>query len=245
MTTFNALAFKTLYEMSRQSGIEGFAHYLDGDADAIRAIRSATYDALETLPDGRISPTAEVELNLPDDLQQDAATLFTLALRKQTVFHGNGACFALTNTQIEKMLALLEQNNNATSLDSSEKKSLTELFQKIIDDSPNSLSKDCVTKIGIDGGAESPDFSCDQKTMSTLFHTWGKLVRHVKSDNDFAKVLALSPENKQHILSQGVFGGVLKDPSKTGEWDVIAEGLTTREERLNAAYFIIGEKQAS
>ncbi len=58
MTTFNALAVKTLYEMSRQSGIEGFAQYLDGDVDAIRAIRSATYDALEALPDGTVSSTA-------------------------------------------------------------------------------------------------------------------------------------------------------------------------------------------
>jgi hypothetical protein len=202
--------------------------------------------ALETLPQGIISPDATVALNLEDQYLIDAAILYTLSLRKRTLFHGNGAYFQFSDTQITAMINLLGNSDALPSLTQDEK-SATQALLEQTQKSKQAISKDHLTTIGAEDGLEKGTYTCTREIMGCLYHTWRKLIGHLHHNTDIGQALNLSQEQKEHILSQGLFGGSLEDPSKIGEWDVIVEGLIDCEamKRMGAAAQLFSdEKQA-
>ena len=244
--TYNALATHYLYEMSRHNAIDNLVKYLPHGREGANKILSAAYNALETLPQGIISPDATVALNLEDQYLIDAAILYTLSLRKRTVFHGNGACFQFSDTQITAMINLLGNSDALPSLTQDEK-SATQALLEQTQKSKQAISKDHLTTIGAEDGLEKGTYTCTREIMGCLYHTWRKLIMHVHHNTETGQALNLSQEQKEHILSQGVFGGRLEDPARTDEWAVIVEGLIDCEamKRMGAAaQRFSGEKQA-
>jgi hypothetical protein len=244
--TFNARATQRVYDMSRSDAIDKLVKYLLHGREGANKILSAAYDALETLPEKTISADAKVVLDLEDEYLPDAAILYTLSLRKRTLFHGNGACFQFSDTQITAMINLLGNSDALPSLTQDEK-SATQALLEQTQKSKQAISKDHLTTIGAEDGLEKATYTCTREIMGCLYHTWQKLIGHLHHNTDIGQALNLSLEQKEHVLSQGVFGGRLEDPARTDEWAVIVEGLIDYEamKRMGAAaQHFSGEKQA-
>ena len=222
--TYNALATHYVYEMSRHNAIDNLVKYLPHGREGVNKILSAAYHALETLPQGIILADATVVLDLEDEYLPDAAILYTLSLRKRTVLHGNGACFQFSDTQITAMINLLE-NRRGFSLNSDERSNTQALLEQTQQKSKQAISKDHLTTIGAEDGLEKGTYTCTREIMGCLYHTWRKLIWHLHHNTDIGQALNLSLEQKEHVLSQGVFGGSLENPARTEEWAVIVEGL--------------------
>ena len=218
-------------------GIDRFINYLPHGWEGAKKILSAAYDALETLPQGIISPDATMALNLEDQYLIDAAILYTLSLRKRTLFHGNGACFQFSDTQITAMINLLGNSGALPSLNRDEKSATQAILRQTQQKSEYAISEDHLTTIGAEDGLEKGTYTCTREIMGCLYHTWRKLIMHVHHNTETGQALNLSQEQKEHILSQGVFGGRLEDPARTDEWAVIVEGLIDCEamKRMGAA----------
>jgi hypothetical protein len=144
------------------------------------------------------------------------------------------------------MINLLGNSDALPSLTQDEK-SATQALLEQTQKSKQAISKDHLTTIGAEDGLEKGTYTCTREIMGCLYHTWRKLIGHLHHNTDIGQALNLSQEQKEHILSQGLFGGSLEDPSKIGEWDVIVEGLIDCEamKRMEAAAQLFSdEKQA-